>query len=320
MKWSSCVVVLALALGPACSRPGTRTALPSPTPAATRLISVGALSGGQRTIRRVPLEEYVQATILSEFAPPSGDPRVVEQMLEVQAIISRTYALAHLARHGSEGFDLCATTHCQLFQPGRLRTSRWAPQSALAVRQTVRKVLWYDGGPARALFHADCGGHTSSAIDVWGGTARPYLVGLADDGPAGEVHAAWTFEAPRSAVQRALNADPRTRVGARLDAVQVLNRDQAGRADRVALRGTQERIVRGEALREVLGLAFGGRAIKSTWFDIRQERTVFIFAGRGFGHGVGLCQAGALARVRAGERLPAILRRYFPGTRLITLR
>jgi len=320
MHRSVCVALLAVAIGSACSRPTGRTNLPSPVPTAPKLIGVGVLNDGQRTIRRVPLEEYVEAAILSEFAPASGDPGVVERMYEVQAVISRTYALAHLARHGREGFDVCATTHCQLFQPGRRRTSRWAPLAALAVRETARTVLWYDAAPARALFHADCGGRTSSALEVWGGTARPYLLGLADDGPAGNAHSVWKFEASRAAVHRAVNADARTRVGGRLDGIEVLGRDRAGRAERIRLHGAQERIVRGEALREVLAQAFGGHAIRSTWFDVRAGRTGFAFEGRGFGHGVGLCQAGALARVRAGERLPEVLRRYFPGTRLFTLR
>ncbi len=320
MKWSWCVALFAVAAASACSPSATRTLLPSAIPAAPRLIRVGIVDGGQTTIRRVPLEEYVEATALSEFAPPGGDPGVVERMLEVQTVISRTYALSHLARHAHDGYDLCATTHCQLFQPSRLQTSRWAPQAALAVRRTALTVVWYDAGPARVLFHADCGGHTSNAVDVWGGTARPYLVGVADDGPAEDVHSAWKFEASRSAVQRALNADARTRIGARLDGIQVVERDHAGRAERIALRGAQERIVRGEPLREVLSLAFGGRAIKSTWFDVRPERTGFVFEGRGFGHGVGLCQAGALARVRAGVKPAAILQRYFPGTKLVALR
>jgi stage II sporulation protein D len=81
-----------------------------------------------------------------------------------------------------------------------------------------------------------------------------------------------------------------------------------------------ERIVRGEALRDVLTQAFGGRTIRSTWFDVRRNDGGYVFEGRGFGHGVGLCQAGALARIRAGTRLPAILQKYFPGTRLVAMR
>lgn len=321
MKSSWCVLAVLVTAGAvACTAPATRAILPTAVPAAPRVVRVGVAEGGTTTVRSVPIEEYVAATIISEFAPPDGEPVMVERMLEVQAVIGRTYALAHLARHAREGFDLCATTHCQLFQPSRLQTSRWAGQAAEAGRRTSGTVLWFDGAPANALFHADCGGHTSKAADVWGGAGRSYLVAIADDGPAEEVHSRWRYEAGRASVQRALNADPRTRVGRRLDGIQILERDSAGRAEQIALHGTEERIVRGEALRDVLTRAFGGRTIKSTWFDVRREGAAFVFEGRGFGHGVGLCQAGALARIRAGTRLPAILQRYFPGTKLMVMR
>jgi stage II sporulation protein D len=188
-----------------------------------------------------------------------------------------------------------------------------------AIRQTTGRVLWFDAAPASAFFHADCGGHTSRADDVWSGSGRPYLVSIADDGPAGKVHSSWKYEATRAALLRALNADPRTRVGARLDSLQVLERDGAGRAERIALHGAAERIVRGEELRDVLSTAFGARSVRSTWFNVERRGPTFVFEGRGFGHGVGLCQAGALARIRAGQRIPSILQTYFPGTKIVTL-
>ena len=98
----------------------------------------------------------------------------------------------------------------------------------------------------------------------------------------------------------ALNKDPRTNVGDSLRGIQVLDRDEAGRAERIAIHGAAERIVRGEELRDVLSQTFGMRAIKSTWFEIQRNGRSFSFEGRGFGHGVGLCQAGALARIRSG--------------------
>ncbi len=310
MKWSWCVPAVVAALAFGCSAPAGRAMLPPTRPSAPATIRVGIRNGNKLTIRKVPLEDYVQAAILSEFAPPSGEPAIVERMLEVQAVIGRTYALAHLGRHAAEGFDVCSTTHCQLFQPSRLTTSRWSAQSAEAVAHTAGTVLWFDGAPANALFHADCGGHTSKPDDVWGGPGSPYLVS----------NAAWRYDAPGSAVLAALNKDPRTHIGTRLDSIQVLERDGAGRAENVAIRGTQERIVRGEALREVLAEAFGARTVKSTWFEVHRDGRTFVFEGRGFGHGVGLCQAGALARIRAGASLTAVLQRYFPGTKLITLR
>ena len=320
MKRSWCLLAFSLLVIGGCSAPRARTTLPSSVSAPPAFIRVGTREGNRVTVRSVPLEEYVQGAILSEFAPAAGDPGVVERMFEVQAVIGRTYALAHLGRHRADGFDVCATTHCQLFQPARLRTSRWTGQTAEAVRQTTGAVLWFDGAAATALFHADCGGHTSSADDVWGGTAKPYLVSVADDGAARAAHATWRYEASRTAVLAALNSDPRTRAGARLDGLQVVERDEAGRAERIAIHGAEDRTVRGETLREVLGEALGARTVRSTWFDVRRTGATFVFEGRGFGHGVGLCQAGALARVRAGDTLTAILEHYYPGTRLVRLR
>jgi stage II sporulation protein D len=320
MKWSWCAVVVVAAVAFGCSAPAGRAMFSPTKPSAPPTIRVGIRNGNKLTIRKVPLEDYVQAAIISEFAPPSGEPAIVERMLEVQAVIGRTYALAHLGRHAAEGFDVCATTHCQLFQPSRLATSRWSALSVDAVRHTAGMVLWFDGAPANALFHADCGGRTSKPDDVWGGPGSPYLVSIADDGPAAGAHDAWRYEALGSAVLTALNKDPRTRVGQRLDSIQVLERDGAGRAESVAIHGTNERIVRGEALRDVLAQTFGARTVKSTWFDVHREGQTFIFEGRGFGHGVGLCQAGALARIRAGAGITTVLQRYFPGTKIITMR
>src|SRR4051812_39248197 len=103
---------------------------------------------GNGPVVRVALEDYVRGAILSEFAPPSGDPAEIERMLEVQAIIARTYAAAHIARHQREGYDLCSTTHCQLYQPSRIRTSSWAPLADEAAAHTAGMVLWYGSGPA----------------------------------------------------------------------------------------------------------------------------------------------------------------------------
>jgi stage II sporulation protein D len=147
-----------------------------------------------------------------------------------------------------------------------------------------------------------------------------YLLSRPDeDGGARDAHAPWRYENSRSAVHAALNADPRTRVGTKLVAIEIVDRDPAGRAARVRLNGTQPRLVRGTDLREVLSGAFGARSVRSTRFDVRQERERIVFEGRGFGHGVGLCQAGALARIRGGASLSDVLQRYFPGTALVKM-
>lgn len=320
MSLRSIVAVVAFgAAASGCSAPAQRAVQhPSGSPA-PRVVRVQIDQSGRKVIRHVRLEEYVEAAVLSEFAPSAGDPSAIGHMFEVQAVISRTYVVTHLSRHAREGFDLCATTHCQLYQPARLQTSRWAAAAAAAVKQTSATVLWYDGAPASAFFHADCGGHTSDAQDVWGGVARPYLVGTADDGLAERAHLEWRYQAESAAVLNALNADPRTRAGNRLERLEIVDRDGAGRAERVLVRGVETRSVRGDVLREVLSRAFGERTIRSTRFDVRRAANTYFFEGSGFGHGVGLCQAGAFARIRGGAKSTAVFARYFPGTKLMKL-
>jgi stage II sporulation protein D len=294
--------------------------------AAPKTIRVQVREGTALVVRQVALEDYVATTALSEVHPDVADDAIAERVFEVQAVIARTYAVSNRGRHAKDGFDLCSTTHCQLYEPARLRTSRWAAVARAAAQRTRGEFLWFADGPARAVFHADCGGHTSNASAVWGGIAPAYLTGAIDKGPAGGAHTDWTFEAGGAALRAALNADPRTAVGARLDRIEIAARDDAGRAEKILLRGTRTFLVRGEVFREVVTRAFGARTLKSTLFSVKQSggasakatapEATFVFSGKGFGHGVGLCQAGALARLRAGESPEDVLEHYFPGTSL----
>jgi stage II sporulation protein D len=260
----------------------------------------------------VPLEEYVRTVILSEFSPGPAEPNAVDKMLEVQAVVSRTYAL--FPRHRAQGFDFCSTTHCQLYDPEGTKRARWASAAARAVQKTSGLILWYDRGPARVAFHADCGGRTSAARDVWTGIEPSYLTALDDGGPAAAVHSNWRFAPPRAALLAALNADRRTRVGKRLDRIDVLKRDTGGRVQLVGIRGERPLRVSGEDFRGVIARAFGFRALGSTRFDVTAAKGTFEFIGRGLGHGVGLCQVGAFARLSAGASPADVLAHYFPGT------
>src|SRR5688500_9608699 len=196
MRRSWCVLLAAVMTAAACSAPPVRAALPPARPGLPP--SVRVYVAQEKKVRRVTLEDYVRAAIISEYAPPDGDPRLVQQMLEVQAVIARTYAVANLRRHAGQGYDLCSSTHCQLYEPSRLKTSRWAGLAAAAVKRTAGQLLWYRGTAVNTLFHADCGGHTSTSSAAWGGTSQPYLVAASDDGPAKSAHAEWGYRIPLS--------------------------------------------------------------------------------------------------------------------------
>lgn len=266
-------------------------------------------TGGR--IETVPLEDYVLASALAEVSPVDQPAAVVERIFEVQAVLARTYAAGHLGKHRSEGFDLCDTTHCQLYDPNRLRVSRFAPEARNAVRRTAGLVLIYQGRLAEGLYHADCGGYTASAVDVWGGSV-PYLVGAPDDVPS-TVHRQWRIAVPLEQLRVALNASPRSEVGRTLDRIDVIEQDCGGHANRISVAGEHSHELRGEEFRTILNRALGPRAIQSTLFTVSRTRTDVVFAGAGFGHGVGLCQVGATERARRGDSLQAIVSHYFPG-------
>jgi stage II sporulation protein D len=312
------LTLIAAILLSACGASPARVALPDEAPARPASVRVQVRTNGGLVVRNVALEDYVMATILSEVDPPTADQRVLERMYEVQAIISRTYALAYRGRHAREGFDLCSGTHCQLYEPSRLRASRWSDLVRQAAERTRGELLWFSDAPAHTLFHADCGGHTSNATSVWGGKSPVYLAGARDGGPASNAHVEWTFDTRLSSLRDALNRDARTAVGARLTGIDIASRDGAGRAERVTVRGSRSVTVRGEIFREVVTRALGVQTLRSTLFTLRRTGDHLVFTGRGFGHGVGLCQAGAFARLKAGESAERVLKFYFPGTKIVS--
>ena len=289
--------------------------VPAPPPL-TLPAEILVQSGG--VVVSAALEDYVLATVLSEVSPVGDEPAVAARIFEVQAIVARSYAVANLGRHRAQGFDLCDTTHCQIYDPSRVRTSRLAPLARDAVRSTAGEILTFANRPAETLFHADCGGSTAAADAVWGGRPVPYLLSQIDD-LVPRVHRSWRWTVSADDLRSALSRDPRTDVGAVLSDVSVVTRDESGRAEQLVLHGPPgetPRLVRGEDLRTAVTRALGPRALQSTRFSVRHTGATFVFEGTGYGHGVGLCQTGAAARARRGETVDAILWAYFAGASL----
>ncbi|HJO39228.1 MAG: SpoIID/LytB domain-containing protein [Vicinamibacterales bacterium] len=288
---------------------------PRPTPAPPdRVVRVQVTENGRHRIVVRDLEDYVVGSILSETALAGLPAVAATHVARLQAVLARTYAVANLGRHAREGFDLCSETHCQVYRPPDAYPERFRSMARAAAAETRGVILAYEGRPIQALFHSDCGGHTSDAGIVWGGVTPPYLLAVPD--PVEATHRPWQFDLSAEQLREALNGDARTRVGNRVDRIDVVERDVAGRATRVVIDGERAPMVRGEELRAVLTAAFGARTVKSTRFDVRRDGNRFSFVGTGFGHGVGLCQVGAIARARRGESFVAILGHYYAGARL----
>jgi len=305
---------LALAVALTLAACGTRARPPLPYPAplgegpSSDLLLVG-MDGG---VRAVPIEEYVAGCVLAEIGSPRIDASAARRAREVQAILCRSYGAASRGRHAQAGFDVCATTHCQVYRPvpetdaGRLARA--------AARDTRGVVLLFEGRPVRPPYHAACGGRTSPAHEVWPGEAAPWLTAV-DDAECGRV-APWSFSVELGALERALRAGGHDAFGPPLQAVDVASRDASGRAASIRLAGRASERVRGDEFRAVVTRALGAASIPSTLFSIRRAGRQLVFEGRGAGHGVGLCQTGAMRLALRGQTPESILRHFYPGVTL----
>ena len=261
----------------------------------------------------IELERYVRGAVEAEtWVPRSEGEDVARRVFEVQALIARTYVAANLGRHRLQRGDVCDTTHCQLFREP-VGTHVHDASLDAALDETAGRVLLFEGSPILALFHASCGGATSAPESIWGGRARAYLRHT-DDVLCARVAVPWRVRLERPALVKALDADPRTTVDGRLDAIDVVSRDEGDRAVLVALTGARSPVVRGEELRAVLARAFGARLVRSTRFHVQRDGEAFVLEGTGFGHGAGLCQAGALALLRDGASVEDVVAHYYPGS------
>jgi stage II sporulation protein D len=225
----------------------------------------------------LPLDAYVAGAVLSEMGADAPPAA-----LEAQAIVSRTLAAVGRDRHPEGPWPLCDLTHCQSFRGVPADGPVWE-----AVRATAGQILTVAGEVVEAPFHSTCGGRTLAAWEVWGGEPS-HLEGVLDLRPDGtpwcsdSPHGPWT-----AAVAAADLPDPR------LD---------------------------GERFRTEVGRRHGWNLVKSNAFEVVElaweGQPIWLLEGRGLGHGVGLCQRGAIARAREGAAAAEILRAYFPGATL----
>jgi SpoIID/LytB domain protein len=267
-------------------------------PSSSDSIRIGVLKNGSYEIVVLPIETYV-ARVLAGEALPGSEPAALETL----AIAIRTYALENRGRHRGDGFDLCDQTHCQV-----MRTSNAATEKAALT--TASQVLLYKGQLATVYYSASCGGRTEKPSNVWPGSEDPpYLPSRRDDGCDGFPE--WSTELSVADLQRALRAAGFTGV---LRTLKIAERNESGRAARIALDGMTPTEISGQDLRAAVGRTLGWQYLQSAAFQLKRSGNAFRFSGHGNGHGVGLCVIGSAKLAETGETAGQILERYFPGT------
>ena len=263
---------------------------------------------GDHRVLQLPLERYITGVLVAEYSVEDNF-----EALKAHAVASRSYALANLGRHGSEGFDFCSTTHCQRFSSDVPTLDQRRARADTSGLILVDKA----GNPIEAFFHADCGGSTTSATALWGHGGRSYLRQV-EDKYCAKNPKEWTDRLPARKLAAAFAKNSRSNAGDALRNIRVSARDNTGRAEWVTIEGDagHTRRIRGWDFKMIVGRTLGWNVIKSSQFEVWREGEDFVFRGRGHGHGLGMCQTGAGALAASGANYEEILAHYFPGTLL----
>jgi stage II sporulation protein D len=260
---------------------------------------------GLAVVNEVPLEEYVAGVVRAE----ASDKWPLE-MLRAQATVARTYAAHHRLLAAGKPFHILASTAHQQYA-GRVPP---ASPAWTAARDTVGQVLLWEGEVFPAFYHTESGGYTEDPRSVFAARNLPGLKPVRCDFSAGAPHFYWSLDLKLTEVGEALRRNG-IDSGA-ISAIDVTERTPSLRASVVTVRGDRGAVpVRGNDFRRILGYD----TFKSTLFAVVLDGEWARFTGRGYGHGVGMCQWGAKGMAEQGYSARQILEYFYPGTTLGSL-
>jgi len=259
--------------------------------------------GKLTVINEVYIEHYVAGVVESEAG--SKEPK---EYYKVQSVICRTYALNNRRRHEAEGFQLCDKVHCQVYHT----RSKSNPDILRGTQETIGIVIVdSDINLVTAAFSSNCGGYTCNSEDVWSGYLD-YLRAREDDNCIQEPHSYWRTTMSKDkwlgylkskhdypvndpiAQHAALNYCPERR-----DITFDPDQDGQDEIDFIRIRYDLK--------------------LQSAYFSIENVNDSVILEGHGYGHGVGLCQEGAMNMAKRGIPYDEILHYYYNNIHLVNL-
>ncbi|MBI3298299.1 MAG: SpoIID/LytB domain-containing protein [Elusimicrobia bacterium] len=306
-------------------------------------LEVSFYKQGFKLVNVVDLESYTHGVLSAEM--PINSPM---EALKAQAVLARTHALyirQGTPRHREDAYELCDGQHCQVYSGVKAETER----SRAVVEGTRGRIVTWNGRPVSVLYSSNCGGHAQASGEISGWGATPYLQGR-PDAPveAGSPWSPWelrqwlrttppAFCAPSAYIHpshfrwaRVITASElETRLDRSLKTgtlkwIQPLRRAKSGHLNGVEVRGSKAS-KRVESEIRIRGL-FGPGSQRSSLFiidaeyDVRGRPARYVFYGGGWGHAVGLCQSGAMGRALKGQSFAEILRSYYTGVEIGSLR
>jgi stage II sporulation protein D len=296
-------------------------------------LRIVASDTGIVVVNVLPLEWYLRGVVPLEI----GTTRAASEQaaVEAQAIAARSYTVVRLASMDggsarNASYDVLSSVADQVY--GGADAER--PFSNLAVANTVGLVIKYNGRVVNAPYHSTCGGETATPDEVWRTGGEPYLQRVSDRIPgtsdryycdiSPRFHWTRTFSSDGldAAVRAYLASYSTVPAGGagHVRNVTVESRTASGRVGRLIIAAERGNFaLRGNDIRYVLRPP-GGEILNSTYFSVQAEMhrdgglARLVVTGNGYGHGIGMCQWGAIGRARAGQSARTILATYYPGT------
>ena len=255
--------------------------------------------GDLKCINEISLDNYIAGVVQAE----SGR-RSFQEFYKVQAILARTFALSHLQKHIAEEFNLCDYTHCQAYFG---KTTELDIMKA--VTDTKGKVVVDDNlNLIDAAFHSNSGGQTANSEDVWG-SKLSYLRSVNDSFSTKMPNAKWERKMAKEDWLSYLQLKHNYPI-------------QDSNARWLALTFKQDNrkpYIEANNVRVPLKNVRTDLQLKSTFFSIFSQGDTIVFKGKGFGHGVGMCQEGAMRMAKLGYKCPEVINFYYQKTQLIDL-
>lgn len=241
-------------------------------------------------INNCDVENYIAGVVKAE-----GGSGWSKEYFKTQAILARTYMYKYLDKHLSDRYNVCDNTHCQVFNG--ISHDPVINKAALETRGLV--ILDHDSTLIISAFHSNCGGETSAAEDVWL-RKQPYLKSVTDPYCLSSHNAKWEKKIPLkewAGEMKKLGYDGKS------SNPEVFSFTQKARESTYR---TGSFTIPFSTIRAEMNL-------RSTFFSVMVDRDFVILKGRGYGHGVGLCQEGAMSMAEKGLNFRQIIDFYFSG-------
>jgi stage II sporulation protein D len=262
--------------------------------------------GNLDVINRLNLDDYLKGVI-----PFEGNPKWALESLKAQAVASRTFALSKMLARRNEEYDVSAGHMSQVYAGKQIESVK----TDQAVDATRGEVLLYKGRIFPAFFHSTCGGATTAADLVWRVKPLPPLGGVECKFCQRSPHFKWEAKVTPATIKEKLAKQEmpvQDVLGIRTDKI-----DKTGRAHKLVIQSTwAEKVVDADAFR----VWVDPMHLKSNLITkITARDGAFVFKGRGWGHGVGMCQYGMKYLGELGYSCQGILEYYYPGATIAKL-